>query len=188
MFFFPLVFIYACVLSCCLLHLLFLVASLLECLFFFFPSLGFFSFSHALSFCFCCGLVSHIFSYVFFFFSFSASSSSLFSSSFALSLSQDVMYDSVNLKDQIPERTCEEHRAAAEKWISASSDHAREIIAKETGFRYTPFLRLQYQPDTDAVDSKSEFDTIRQHVVDPMHNLYLGLVKEFFTCMYMPCR
>jgi hypothetical protein len=98
------------------------------------------------------------------------------------------MYDSVNLKDQIPERTCEEHRAAAEKWISASSDHAREIIAKETGFRYTPFLRLQYQPDTDAVDSKSEFDTIRQHVVDPMHNLYLGLVKEFFTCMYMPCR
>lgn len=52
----------------------------------------------------------------------------------------------------------------ASKNAKTTTERAR--IEKENGARYTELLRLSY------------FDIIRFHVVDPMHNLFLGLAKH----------
>ena len=49
---------------------------------------------------------------------------------------------------------------------NATTATDRSKIERESGARYSELLRLPY------------FDVIRFHVVDPMHNLFLGIAKH----------
>lgn len=60
-------------------------------------------------------------------------------------------------------RTNEHHRCHSEKYREAKTLTQRLKIENETGVRYTVLTKLPY------------FDCVRQHVVDPMHNLLLGM-------------
>ncbi|KAH9924357.1 hypothetical protein B0H21DRAFT_712451, partial [Amylocystis lapponica] len=64
--------------------------------------------------------------------------------------------------------TPESFQRGGAKYAALSSDHAREQFVKEFATRYTELSRLPY------------FNIIRQVVIDPMHNLFLGLVKTHF--------
>jgi len=64
-------------------------------------------------------------------------------------------------QDTDPDR----HRAAAVVWKQCSNNAERTRHVKETGVRWSELLRLPY------------FNPIRHLVVDPMHNLFLGLAK-----------
>ncbi|KJA21910.1 hypothetical protein HYPSUDRAFT_139897 [Hypholoma sublateritium FD-334 SS-4] len=68
-------------------------------------------------------------------------------------------------------RTNEEYRASAQRYLDAEDDKERETIFKETGIRWSELLRLPY------------FDPSRFVVVDAMHNLFLGLIKEHFEIL-----
>ncbi|KJA18107.1 hypothetical protein HYPSUDRAFT_107459, partial [Hypholoma sublateritium FD-334 SS-4] len=65
-------------------------------------------------------------------------------------------------------RTNEDYRASAQRYLDAEDDKERETIFKETGIRWSELLRLPY------------FDPSRFVVIDAMHNLFLGLIKEHF--------
>ena len=56
-----------------------------------------------------------------------------------------------------------EHRRNAERWRLCKSKHERKQHVSETHVRWSELLRLPY------------FDLIRFLVVDPMHNLFLGI-------------
>ena len=67
-------------------------------------------------------------------------------------------------------------RRSNEEWCKAAMDYqacgnkeAKTAQFNKTGVRWTELLRLPY------------FDISRCVVVDPMHNLFLGLIKEHFT-------
>ncbi|KAF8874085.1 hypothetical protein BD779DRAFT_1392564, partial [Infundibulicybe gibba] len=68
-------------------------------------------------------------------------------------------------------RTNEECRSAAEKFRTASSSKAATIAFDSTGLRWSQLLRLPY------------FDISRFVVIDSMHNLFLGLIKEHFRAI-----
>jgi hypothetical protein len=63
-------------------------------------------------------------------------------------------------------RTLEDHYKAAEDWKNAQSTKAREKLEKSNLVRWSPFLTLPY------------WNPIVSVVIDSMHNLYLGLVKD----------
>ncbi|EDR11390.1 uncharacterized protein LACBIDRAFT_323939 [Laccaria bicolor S238N-H82] len=65
-------------------------------------------------------------------------------------------------------RTDAEHRKAGEKYAHLKSASAREDFVKQYAARWSEFARLPY------------FDLVRMIVIDPMHNLLLGLVKTHF--------
>lgn len=65
-------------------------------------------------------------------------------------------------------RTKEECYAAAERYQNASDDTERLTAFTASGMRWSELLRLPY------------FDPTRFVVVDAMHNLFLGLIKEHF--------
>lgn len=65
-------------------------------------------------------------------------------------------------------RTNAESRKAAERYQNASTPKARQDEFDATGVRWSELLRLPY------------FDIVRCVVVDSMHNLFLGLIKEHF--------
>ncbi|KAJ7305470.1 hypothetical protein DFH08DRAFT_721207, partial [Mycena albidolilacea] len=64
-----------------------------------------------------------------------------------------------------PRRDGEEHRRRCFEYRELSTDEAREDFFAEHGVRWTEFARLGY------------FDIVRYSVVDPMHNLLLGIAK-----------
>jgi len=66
-------------------------------------------------------------------------------------------------------RTNAEHREAAQKYHDAISDKEQSSQFERTGLRWSELLRLPY------------FDIARCVIVDSMHNLFLGLIKEHFT-------
>jgi hypothetical protein len=68
-------------------------------------------------------------------------------------------------------RTKDEFIAAAERHRLACDHKSRQQIVDETGMRWSELLRLPY------------FDPSRFVVVDAMHNLFLGLVKEHFEIL-----
>ncbi len=68
-------------------------------------------------------------------------------------------------------RTNEDYRASAQRYLDAQDDRERETIFKETGIRWSELLRLPY------------FDPSRFVVIDAMHNLFLGLIKEHFEIL-----
>jgi hypothetical protein len=65
-------------------------------------------------------------------------------------------------------RTNEECRTFAEDFRNATSAKAAASTFNKTGLRWSELLRLPY------------YDPTRFLVVDPMHNLFLGLIKEHF--------
>ncbi|KAJ3536169.1 hypothetical protein NMY22_g6153 [Coprinellus aureogranulatus] len=65
-------------------------------------------------------------------------------------------------------RTDREHRMAGFEYASLTTDAGREAFVKDKAARWSEFARLPY------------FDLVRMIVIDPMHNLLLGLVKTHF--------
>ncbi|KAF5327761.1 hypothetical protein D9619_004081 [Psilocybe cf. subviscida] len=63
-------------------------------------------------------------------------------------------------------RTHTEYLSSAERYKNALDQEEQDLILKETGIRWSELLRLPY------------FDPSRFVVVDAMHNLFLGLMKE----------
>ena len=55
---------------------------------------------------------------------------------------------------------------AAEQWLQAPSNAARQRLERDTGTRWSEVHRLQY------------FDPVRDTVIDPMHNLFLGTASK----------
>lgn len=65
-------------------------------------------------------------------------------------------------------RTNEESRRHANAFLAAPNDKEAKKCFDQSGLRWSEFLRLPY------------FDPTRFVVVDPMHNLFLGLIREHF--------
>ena len=63
-------------------------------------------------------------------------------------------------------RTMEQHMHAVKGILNAKTPTQLEQITKANGVRYSELLRLPY------------FNIIRQHVIDAMHNMYLGTSKH----------
>ncbi|KAI0072971.1 hypothetical protein K474DRAFT_1686422 [Panus rudis PR-1116 ss-1] len=70
-------------------------------------------------------------------------------------------------------RTNSEHRTLQERYRSKDSKTARAQFVKEYATRWSELSRLPY------------FDFSRMIVVDPMHNLFLGLVKNHFYVIWV---
>jgi hypothetical protein len=62
-------------------------------------------------------------------------------------------------------RTWEDHKKAAYAWRDATSKKARAKLFKKNGIRWCELLLLPY------------WDPTRFVIIDPMHNLFLGLVQ-----------
>ena len=65
-------------------------------------------------------------------------------------------------------RTNQQHRADILKISKSRNDSERVTLEKKLGCRYSALLELDY------------FDPVIHHVVDPMHNLFLGTAKRMF--------
>ncbi|KAG2141058.1 hypothetical protein DEU56DRAFT_734574 [Suillus clintonianus] len=65
-------------------------------------------------------------------------------------------------------RTDEEHRRLGEQYRRLTTANARKNFVKDFATRYTQLSRLPY------------FNIVEQVIIDPMHNLFLGLVKTHF--------
>ena len=63
-------------------------------------------------------------------------------------------------------RTLAAHHLHAQESRDATTQSKQQDIGKKTGVRYSELLRLPY------------FDVVRYHLVDPMHNLFLGTAKK----------
>jgi len=66
-------------------------------------------------------------------------------------------------------RSNEEWRRAADEYQACRNEEDKVAQFNKTGVRWSELLRLPY------------FDVSRCVVVDPMHNLFLSLIKEHFT-------
>lgn len=66
-------------------------------------------------------------------------------------------------------RTDTDCRSAADSYLTATTPESRLEEFNKSGVRWSELLRLPY------------FDIARCVVVDSMHNLFLGLIKEHFT-------
>ncbi|KAJ3535310.1 hypothetical protein NM688_g6997 [Phlebia brevispora] len=74
-----------------------------------------------------------------------------------------------NLDEESWERiTPEQHRQLAEQWRQAESRAEQDRLLKQHGIRWSELLRLPY------------WDPTRYIIIDPMHNLLLGLIQ--FHC------
>ena len=65
-----------------------------------------------------------------------------------------------------PKPTIDFHRQVVEHFKNADTLSACETVEREAGVRYSDLLRLPY------------FDIVRCHLVDHMHNLFLGTSKR----------
>ena len=68
-------------------------------------------------------------------------------------------------------RTRAEHVRVGNRWLNGKSVSERDTILKNEGYMFCAFLDLPY------------FDTVSQHVNDPMHQLFLGVFKDFFMTL-----
>jgi hypothetical protein len=71
--------------------------------------------------------------------------------------------------DMWQKRTNSECRSFASSFQAAKDEETRAELFKQSGIRWSELLRLPY------------FDIAQCVVVDAMHNLFLGLIKEHFT-------
>lgn len=67
-----------------------------------------------------------------------------------------------------PSRTLTQHKANIEQILAAQTSTKRKKLESEFGIRYSVLLKLPY------------FNPIRHTVIDPMHNLFLGIAKTCF--------
>jgi Transposase family tnp2. len=73
-----------------------------------------------------------------------------------------------------PERTNERHRELQNEYLKCQSKAEKDKFVKTHATRWSELHRLPY------------FDICRMIVVDPMHNLFLGLFKSTFIAQ-IPC-
>ncbi|KIJ57838.1 hypothetical protein HYDPIDRAFT_171515, partial [Hydnomerulius pinastri MD-312] len=80
-------------------------------------------------------------------------------------VSKEKLFSDESLSNKFEPRSSEEHRRQCfeDKVLPTQEDH--EEFFEEHGVRWTELARLPY------------FDLVRQCVIDPMHNLLLGIVK-----------
>lgn len=67
---------------------------------------------------------------------------------------------------ECPLRSEHDHRQEAFTAMYQKTAAARDRIEKENGSRFTTLMELSY------------FDTVKYHIIDPMHNLFLGTSKH----------
>lgn len=77
----------------------------------------------------------------------------------------EMNYSGFNRREWI-ERKSEDHRKCVERLMKCKSKSSRAKLLTELGCRCSALLDLPY------------FDPIRMHVIDPMHNLFLGSGKQ----------
>ncbi|GBE85372.1 hypothetical protein SCP_0705590 [Sparassis crispa] len=78
---------------------------------------------------------------------------------------QEDFFSDAGLSNGFPACDGEEHKRLAREWKTLSSEEERADFFKAHGVRWTELARLPY------------FDPVRMTVIDPMHNLLLGVVK-----------
>ena len=71
-------------------------------------------------------------------------------------------YDTNTWKD----RSGAEHKQKGRETLNAKTKSELNALESEEGVRFSELFRLPY------------YDPIRMHVVDPMHNLFLGMAKH----------
>lgn len=69
-------------------------------------------------------------------------------------------------REQWPQRDMKTHKEQAIKANNAATKSERVTIERSTGVCYSELLRLPY------------LDVVRCHLIDPMHNLFLGTAKN----------
>ncbi len=74
-------------------------------------------------------------------------------------------------KSSWPKRSNLSHRANCFKIRTAKNQTKREKLESQYGCRDSVLLELEY------------FDIIKQNAIDPMHNLFLGTAKSFFSLL-----
>lgn len=65
-------------------------------------------------------------------------------------------------------RKGDHHKEKGEEWLNGKNKSEREKLEFDEGVRYSELFRLPY------------YDPIRMHVIDPMHNLMLGLFSRYY--------
>lgn len=75
--------------------------------------------------------------------------------------------------EDCPLRTEAVHRQQAQLTLDQNTATSRKNAESATGSRYTALMELHY------------FDCVRFHVVDPMHNLFLGTAKHMIKNVWM---
>lgn len=69
-------------------------------------------------------------------------------------------------KNEWPERTQSTHMKWVEEILNATTVADEECLERQYGVRYSALLELPY------------IDIVKMHIVDPMHNLFLGTAKR----------
>ena len=69
-------------------------------------------------------------------------------------------------RSQWPKRTKAKHNKDSAKLLKCVTKKQYEELSKKTGIHYSVLTRLKY------------FDAVRFHIIDPMHNLFLGITKK----------
>ncbi|KAI0366608.1 hypothetical protein BV20DRAFT_913843, partial [Pilatotrama ljubarskyi] len=77
----------------------------------------------------------------------------------------DDLYSDTCLAGGCPARDYQRHRELAVEWKALESQKERDEHFKQHGARWSELMRLPY------------YDCVRMTVIDPMHNLLLGVVK-----------
>lgn len=72
-----------------------------------------------------------------------------------------------------PSRKEDDHRAQAFMGQQQTTQAARDKIETEHGSRFTSLMHLEY------------FNSVRFHIIDPMHNLFLGTAKHMVKCIWL---
>src|SRR2546429_9874792 len=70
-----------------------------------------------------------------------------------------------NMNDWFISKNLNQHHQDAVRWRRCNSKASRKRFVKQSGVRWSELLRLSY------------FDPIRFIIIDPMHYLFLGIVK-----------
>ena len=63
-------------------------------------------------------------------------------------------------------RTLEEHRSKSDEYLGCKTKTKQKQLTSSYGIRYSVLINIP------------EFNPIRNHVIDPMHNLLLGTSKH----------
>ena len=75
--------------------------------------------------------------------------------------------------DECPLRTETIHRQHAQEALNKTTSTSRDKTERELGSRYTSLMRLPY------------FNCVRFHIIDPMHNLFLGTAKHMMKNIWL---
>ncbi|KAJ7744275.1 hypothetical protein DFH07DRAFT_925148 [Mycena maculata] len=85
-------------------------------------------------------------------------------------VSHDELFTEKSLRNEFPARSGEEHRRLAKEYRDISDPQEKEDFFTIHGVKWTEFARLYY------------FDLVRYTIIDPMHNLLLGVAKtQWYT-------